>query len=371
MSPAPIRHVLVVGAGIGGTATARALRRIGVDVTLVERRAEPPRAGLGLNLPGNAVRVLADLGVADEVRAAGVPVTRREYRTSTGRLLFAVDEAAFWSDVAPSVCVRHGRLLDALARDQDVRYGIDVVAVHPEPDGVSVTFAGDRRDTFDAVIGADGFHSRVRRAVVAASARPSAMTASSWRFVVDDPGVACWTAWTGPTAVLLLIPVAPGTVYGYASSRTGGAAGADRRWLEDTFAGFPGPARDAVDRALADDATLHHAPVDELRLDTWCRGRVAVLGDAAHATGPVWAQGAAMALEDALVLAETLGETPDAAEAFPRWQARRRPRVEHVQAATDRMSRLAGLPGWVFRTVSPLTGPRAFRSTYGPLRRPA
>ena len=97
-----------------------------------------------------------------------------------------------------------------------------------------------------------------------------------------------------------------------------------------------------------------------------------LIGDAAHATGPVWAQGAAMAMEDALTLAELLGRTPadEWGEVGAEFERIRRPRVEHVQAATDRMSRLAALPGWVRDVTAPLLGPRAYREAYGPLRTP-
>ena len=95
------------------------------------------------------------------------------------------------------------------------------------------------------------------------------------------------------------------------------------------------------------------AAVDEVRLERWHDGRLVLIGDAAHATGPVWAQGVAMALEDALVLGELLARTP--AEHWTgvgaEFERLRRPRVDHVQSATDKMSRLAALPGWL-RDVS-------------------
>jgi len=105
--------------------------------------------------------------------------------------------------------------------------------------------------------------------------------------------------------------------------------------------------------------------VEEVRLPSWHSGRSVVIGDAAHASAPVWAQGAALALEDALVLADILADGGwDTAGA--RYEARRRPRVEHVQKMTDRTSRSTRLPGW----LRGLALPAAYRSTYGPLRRP-
>ena len=107
--------VLVVGAGVAGLALARALTQQGVECTVAERR-QPPDAGLGmgLNLPGNATRALRRLGVLDKLLAKAVPVRRREYRNSRDRLLFAVDDAGFWRDAAPPVCLRHGQLIQAL-----------------------------------------------------------------------------------------------------------------------------------------------------------------------------------------------------------------------------------------------------------------
>lgn len=125
----------------------------------------------------------------------------------------------------------------------------------------------------------------------------------------------------------------------------------------------------AVDRALQ-GGDLHHAAVDEVRLEHWHKGRLVLIGDAAHATGPVWAQGVAMALEDALVLGPLLATTPtdDWAEVGPEFERHRRPRVSHVQAATDTMSRLAALPGWLRDVGAPILGPKSYRAAYAPLR---
>ena len=178
---------------------------------------------------------------------------------------------------------------------------------------VEVQLAGMTSTTYDLVVGADGVHSILRTAIAGDDAvlRRSAMTGSSWRFVVANPGVDCWTVWSGAAATLLLIPVGDGDVYGYASSTRGGATGDDKGWLAETFAGFARPVGDVIAALLSGGGQLHHSLVEEVRLPTWHRDRLVVIGDAAHATGPVWAQGAAMAMEDALVLAEVLAVTSD------------------------------------------------------------
>ena len=113
---------------------------------------------------------------------------------------------------------------------------------------------------------------------------------------------------------------------------------------------------------LAEPPSPYYSPIEVVRLDSCHKSRVVLIGDAAHATAPVGApvgaQGAAMAAEDALVLAELLATRDDWATVGVEFQGRRRPRVEHVQKMTDRLSGTAGLPGWLRDAILPLAGPR-------------
>ncbi len=366
------RRVLVVGAGVGGLATGRALAARGIECRVVERRPDRSDNGLALNLPGNAVAALLRLGAAADVLHAGVPVARREYRASGGRLLFEIDETRFWSGVAPSVCAPHAAVLDALSSGIDIEHGIGATSVDQLPDGrARVSLSDGTEDVADLVVAADGVHSTVRSSVTTTPPRPSAMTNASWRFVTDNPGITCWTAWTGHGHAFLLVPFARGQAYAYASSSRGAGAGANASWLTVAYSNFPEPVTGAIRQALSSEVPPYRSPVDEVRIPTWHQGSVVLLGDAAHATGPVWAEGAGMALEDAIVLADLLAKHDDWSVVGQTWEAVRRPRVAHVQAATDRMSRLAALPTWVAHLAAPFAGPRAYRATYGPLRRPA
>ncbi len=365
-------RVLVVGAGIAGLTLARALDQRRIACVVAERREAQATSGMALNLPGNAVRALAAVGAADRVASLGLPVERRDYLDQRGKLLFSVDERAFWAGVAPSVCVRRQHVVAALQPSPEamtsVRYGLTVTAVHAIGEHVEVEHAGSsERTAFDLVVGADGVHSAVRPAVSPATPRPSAMTSASWRFVTANPGVDCWTAWSGPAGTFLLIPVDAGQVYGYASGTSGDGAGPDPAWLQRTFSGFPTLVARTVS-ALVDGGQLLHSPVEEVTCDRWSRDRVVLIGDAAHATGPVWAQGAAMAMEDALTLAELLAATDDWSSVGSLFETRRRPRVDGVRAATERMSRLAALPSGIRALLAPRLGPRAYRTAYRPLR---
>jgi 2-polyprenyl-6-methoxyphenol hydroxylase-like FAD-dependent oxidoreductase len=290
-------RVLVAGAGIGGLALARALQRRGIDVLVLDRLSGPPDAGLGLNLPGNGVRAFAELGIGDELGKLGRPVRRREYRGEKDRILFAVDEDAFWGEGGGSRCVRRQDLLDALGSGLppgSVRWNAAVASIQPGPDGVGVRLA--------------------------------------------DGGV------------------------------ERGGLRRTPQWLRSTFAAFPAPVPQIVDAVLAEPASLYHSPIEEVRIARWSAGRVVLLGDAAHATAPVWAQGAAMAAEDAIVLADVLAGSSDWSQVGIEYERRRRSRVEHVQTMTDRLSKTAAIPIWIRNRILPKVGPRTYAETYDPLR---
>lgn len=357
-------RVLIVGGGIAGFALAQALHARGIGFLLLDRLSGPPDAGLGVNLPGNAVAAIGALGLGAGLAELGTPVRRREYRNAKGRLLFSVDEESFWPEGSRSRCVRRGELLDLLRSGLpagSVRWDAPVTAVR---DG-GVELADGTGEPGGYVVGADGVRSVVRRAVLGDSGvRTALLSAASWRFMAPDPGIGAWTVWSGTRGTLLLLPVGGGEVYGYASATRGGPVSADPSWLRETFSRYSAPVPEVLESAGA----LYHSPVEEVRVPGWSRGRTVLVGDAAHATAPVWAQGAALAVEDALVLAELLATQGDWGTVGPAYERRRRPRVDHVQAMTDRLSRAARMPTWLRDTLLPAIGPGTFRATYGPLR---
>lgn len=367
-------RVLIAGGGIAGLAMRRALQRRGIPSLTLERRSEAADGGLAINLPGNAVQALGQLGLGDALRRVGSPVHRREYRTESGRLLFAVDEAAFWGEEAQPRCLRRADLLRLLTLDlpsRDIRPESEVAALRQGPQGVTVECTDGAVETGRLLVGADGVHSRVRRGVFGERALGAAMLASaSWRFMAPNPGIDAWTLWAGSGGLFLLIPVDRGEVYGWVSLGKAAEQGRDLAASRSVFASFPRLVRETLDSVLAQPGALHHSPLEEVRIPNWTQDRVVLVGDAAHATAPVWAQGAALALEDAVVLGALLAERADWRTVGADYEALRRPRVAHVQAMTDRLSRTAQMPGWARNLLLPFIGPRSYRDTYAPLRVP-
>lgn len=363
--------VLVIGAGIAGLAAMRALHLKGISSLAFEQRHSGDD-GLAINLPGNAIAALQALGLGNEVERYGRPVGRREYRTASGRLLFAIDEDKFWGAELRPRCLRRSDLLAMLGMDlpaEAIHRGLSVTGFGHEENGASVTLSNGSTVNSKLLVGADGVRSKTRHMLFGEEhASTARLAAASWRFMVPNPGVDCWTLWAGSDAALLLIPVDDNVVYGWAAATRDRTTVSDASLLSMLFRSFPAPARTAIENAQSDVGLLHHSPLEEVRPARWGMGRVALIGDAAHATAPVWAQGAALGMEDALMLADLLHDEPQGIDLPDALLSRRGGRVGHVQVMTDRMSRAVRLPSVVRDLLLPLLGPRSYAAAYEPLK---
>ena len=365
--------VFIVGGGIAGLALSRALRQRGVPAVVAERALRLRAGDWRSTFRATPCRPSQCWGSATVWRSWAGRLGAGSIAVLGGRLLFAVDEDAFWGPEARPRCVRRCdllALLDDYPQASTPRPPSTVESVRLTPSGAEVAFADASTEPHGFVAGADGVNSVVRATVFGGEGvRPAVLSAASWRFMAPNPGIDCWTVWTGPAGVILLIPVDGDEVYGYASATRGGSAGAGPDWLDTTFRGFAAPIPDVLDSVLRQPDSLYHSPVEEIRISAWAHGRCVLIGDAAHATAPVWAQGAALAIEDALVLADLLaGGNWDSVGA--QYEDHRRDRITHVQAMTDQFSRIAGMPTWIRDLVTPVMGPRSYRATYLPLRQP-
>jgi FAD-dependent urate hydroxylase len=187
-----------------------------------------------------------------------------------------------------------------------------------------------------------------------------------WRFVTSCPStITDWSVMLGDKTSFLAVPIGNGRVYCYCDV----VSSVDEHQIGDLdrlFSGFAEPVPQLL-AAAGDRQNVHFAPIREVTLRRWARGRVLLIGDAAHATSPNMAQGAAMALEDALVLAECLEQHAAIPTALAGFEARRRPRNEWVRHQTHRRDRLRYLPRAIRNSLMRVFGRGIFRGNYRPL----
>ena len=359
-------RVLVVGAGIAGLALARALRRRGITPEIVERMSEWQAGGAGLYLPGNAVRALAELGIGPAVGARANPIGRQRILDHRGRLLAEIDVDRYWEGVGGCVAIPRAALHEALrdaSAEVPVRLGLSVTALE-NGDEPSVTFSDGSTGHYDVIVGADGVNSTIRRLALGG---PTAryVGQACWRFVADGfPDLRDWTVMLGRGRTVLTVALGQGLVYCYADVNTSDPGGAAREDWRGLFAEFADP----VPRLLEQAADAYFASIEEVVPPAWTARHVVLVGDAAHASSPNMAQGAAMAVEDVLVLAELLAAEQRLDRALAGYEERRKARVAWVQEQTHRRDRTRNLPPIVRNLTLRLAAERIFRSNYGPLR---
>ncbi len=352
-------HVIVVGAGLGGLALALALGRIGIESTVVEQASAFGEVGAGVQLSPNAMRALTYLGVRDQARAVGFAPEAAEVRDHrSGRLLLrnALGAAAEARWGAPYVQVHradlHAILLEAVRTAGGAKFELGSKVVGIEDGGVILQ--DERRLTSDAVIGCDGVRSTVRAALW--GEQPARFTGQvAWRGVVPadrlTSGLIAPIAqvWTGPNRHFVCYPVRGGSLINFI------AVTEEKRWrieswsepgdkadLLSAFEGWPAPAKALIAGA---DHVWRWALYDRPLLPRWSNGRATLLGDAAHPMLPFLAQGAAMGIEDAVVLANVLALGGPVEAALLRYEDARRARTAKVQAWSRRNAVLFHLPG--------------------------
>ncbi|MDN5915186.1 MAG: FAD-dependent monooxygenase [Pseudonocardia sp.] len=368
-------RILVVGGGIAGLAAARTLRGWGATVEILERQAAPPGEGTGIYLPGNAVRALDTLGLGAQVAERAVHIRRQRTADHRGRVLFDVDVDELWDGVGACLALPrtdlHRVLLGGLD-DVPIRWGQTPALVATDGAGVTLQTEEGHTDRYDLVLGADGVHSTVRRLVFDTDAvRPLGQYARRFLAPAGEPPhhddrSATWSVLLGSGSAFLTIPIGNGHLYCYCDGPLDDPPAPLRDLLSDYADPVP-TLLDALD-TIGGASAVHAAQVEEVVLDSWSRTGVLLIGDAAHATSPNMAQGAAMAFEDAIVLAESLTTADSVTEALAAYERRRRPRTDWVLAQTHRRDRARTLPPALRNIVLRRIGRRIVRSNYLPLR---
>jgi salicylate hydroxylase len=357
---APKMHVALVGAGIGGLAAAVALNRRGCRVTVYEQAAHLHEVGVGMHLSPNGARLLRRLGLGERLHEVAMCPEALEVRAwDTGATLFTQPMGPSWAARfgAPHYTVHRADLHRVLAEQLQggqVRLGRRLVGFtqngrdisDDRDDAVRLEFADGDVAEADVLVGADGVHSVVRRAVAGAEATCFSGH-SAYRGVVPADRCARLSpqhmfVWAGPQARLLCYPMRQGRLLTCVAvvpspdlPAESWSTPGDPVVLKDAFSGWNTEAADIVE-ALAENGVRRWALHDREPLTHWASGRVTLLGDAAHPMLPHHGQGASQAIEDAVALAHFLSQTPWAgpSEALRRYEALRQPHTARVQLAT-------------------------------------
>jgi FAD-dependent urate hydroxylase len=365
-------RILIVGGGPAGLALARALRLAGFAPEVIERAGGWDVAGTGIYLPANGVRALRALGLEGAVGGHAFQIPRQRFLDHRGRLLVEVDLHGLWGDVGPCVALHRADLHAVLRDGVPVRMGRTVRSLERLDGPVRVTFDDGGGGDYDLVVGADGIRSSIRRLAVDDQA-PAPVGQYGWRFVTAcPPQVGTWTVYLGRDAAFLTIPIGRGLVYCYADVTAGTAAapaGDPVGRLRERFAGFADPVPRLLGQ-LDDRVQVHSGPIEQVAEERWGRGAVVLVGDAAHGMSPNMAQGAALAFEDALVLAASLRDAATVGDAVAGFTATRGPRTAWVRTRTHRRDRTRSLPPAVRNLTVRALGRRMFLAHYRPLLDP-
>lgn len=348
-------RITIAGGGIGGLVAALALVQRDLPVRVVEQSARLRETGAGVQISPNGCRVLASLGLLDRAREIGVEPDGKEIRLwNSGETwpLFDLGATAERDFGYPYLMLHRGDLqallLEALHRaaPQALTLGRKLVAVEQDATSVSLSFEDGAQETADVLIGADGVHSAVRNAVTE-PARASFTGCMAWRGVVPAEQLPehfrrpVGTNWVGPGRHVVTYPLRRGELINFVGvverSDWQVESWTERGSREDCASDFAGWHADV--HALIDNIDDHYrwALLSRPPLERWCRGRIALLGDACHPMLPFMAQGAVMAMEDGLVLARALADAPDdPARAFTAYEQARVGRANRCVLAAER-----------------------------------
>jgi 2-polyprenyl-6-methoxyphenol hydroxylase-like FAD-dependent oxidoreductase len=340
-------HVLIAGAGIGGLTAALALLKRGIDVDVYEQAHELREIGAGLQLSANGNRVLYALGVGEALKRLACEATGKEVRLwNTGQTwkLFDLGAVSVARYGFPYLLVYRPDLLDVLAaavrreKPGAVHLGARCTGCVQDGARAVLRFEGGEA-TGDALVGADGVRSRIRQALFGPDT-PAFTGIVAWRGTIamsllpDSMRRLVGTNWIGPGAHVVHYPVHRGEymnfvgliergdwrVESWTAQGTAAECASDfRGWHED------------VHRMIGNvDTPFKWALMGRTPMERWTIGRITLLGDACHPTLPMLAQGAAMAIEDGLMLARALEAYADVETALARYEAARHERTRRV-----------------------------------------
>lgn len=343
-----IQKAVIIGGGIAGLCTAIALRQIGIDVRVYERTKAFEPVGAGLSLWTNAIRTLRKLGLADQVIEAGSIFRRSEFRSPSGKVFQSGDLGALSE---PNVCIHRAELHRVLASalpPDTLRLGMKCISVEQDAERVTVHLANGETDQADFVIAADGFRSAIRQQLFPTT-RINYDNRISWRGVAETqdgmtPDIAYQTWGRGQRFGYMCVDRKHVYWFAVINLPEGQTppAGERKDFLRQRFLGWHDPIEHMMDRTAADNI-VETGIYDIDPLERWSRGRITLLGDAAHAATPDMGQGGCMAIEDAVVLARSLSQEQDLTSALNRYETERKPRTTWIMNQSRSIGRITQL----------------------------
>jgi 2-polyprenyl-6-methoxyphenol hydroxylase-like FAD-dependent oxidoreductase len=365
-----VTRVLVVGAGIGGLTAGLALRRANIDTAIFERASSVRdlQVGHGLTLWPNSTRLLAEVGALEAVERVAAPIEQMEFRDVRGRRIVDHAAGAVARQIgAPTLGLRrselHRALFDVIGEDA-VEFGAECVGLDEDDDGVTARFAGGRTERGDVIVAADGTQSTIRALLHGDAPTPTG-NAEMHGTVPTPPDVpsGVYRQIWGPGAKFGFYPVSGATCW-YCTVKTSDPRFVDQAGRKEAIrarvASYPPPTLSLIDAESEHPITRAVIATHDLS-KPWVQGRVALLGDAAHAMAPHLGQGAGQAIEDAFVLADCLRANGDLPGALRAYEERRKPHVRGIA----KQSRILGkalvlenpLAHSIWRTAVKLTWP--------------
>lgn len=330
---------LVIGGGIGGLTAAIALRQRGVDVDVIEKDPTWSVYGVGIIQQANVVRAMAQLGLVDEYLAISFGFESVKMFAPTGALIAEIPSPRLAGENYPAnIGVPRPALHKVLgdrtkAAGAKVALGVTAQSVIDDGAWVDVAFSNGDKKRYDFVVGADGVYSQTRAQLFPDAAKPNFTGQAVWRYNFRRPDDVNTMHVYHTREGVGLVPLSKDSIYLYlvtaADSTRVERAGIAAK-LRDKLSSAPEAIARLADQVVDDNAVVYKPLETVFLAGPWHKGRIVLLGDAVHATTPHLGQGAGLAIEDSLVLAEEVTTRASLAEAFVAYRERRYERCKFI-----------------------------------------
>jgi 2-polyprenyl-6-methoxyphenol hydroxylase-like FAD-dependent oxidoreductase len=333
-----VKKVLIVGGGIGGLATAIALQKAGIETEIVEKQKEWNVYGVGIILQSNALRAIDALGITEEFLAVGTTHSALHIRDSQGNMIFdaPIHPSGKFNMTGgiPRKDLHEILLQAAIKHGTKITMGTTIEVIENAGSFVYTKFTDGTSGTYDLVIGADGVRSKVRN-LVFGDIEPNFVGQAVWRYTFKRPkDLENITMYYGQKAKAGIVPMTKDSCYVFVVTAEPGNPWKQEDQLHvlmrEATQEFGGLIAELSEQ-ITDPKEVVYRPLETLIVEKpWYRDRVLLIGDSAHATVPHLAQGAAMAIEDALVLSELLQKDEPVVEILNEFMERRYERCKFV-----------------------------------------